>query len=433
MSSIKVLVVDDSLTFRAILLSVLEKFKVIEQTRQAKDGIEALNILETYEPDLVLLDIEMPRLSGLPTLRIAKRRYPHIEFLIVSGATRGAAELTVQAIDAGAIDFIVKPKATVQSSGAETMERRLSPFIRYIAARPPSLLKLKKKKALNWSDSLVETTPGISSSSIKDILKKSKTIKDPEKIVDPDLNIDSRASHRAETTRYNGFFTANEEQDSGLKGSHYQKLVNTYTKHSDKFRLKLVVIGASTGSPGVLTSIISNMPPHFPAPIVVIVHLPDTFAISFARHLAAKSKISVSLASDNQVMLPGTVYVARADKHLTVAFDPNIALGHIPYKFVYDDSPPVNGIRPSIDKMFFSLAHSGVTGCLGIIMTGMGKDGTAGISELSQLPGNYFIAQSPDTCVVSSMPQSLINSNLANEIVDLDDLSSAIISKGQNL
>ena len=109
MDGLKVLVVDDSPTFRAILRSVLDRFTEIIETREACDGIDALNILEDYSPDLVLLDIEMPRLSGLPTLRIARRRYPAIEVLIVSGATHGSAELTVQALDAGAIDFIIKP------------------------------------------------------------------------------------------------------------------------------------------------------------------------------------------------------------------------------------------------------------------------------------------------------------------------------------
>ena len=149
MSELKLLIVDDSSTFRAILLSVLEKFPEVKEVRQAIDGIDALNILEDYTPDLMLLDIEMPRLSGLPTLRIARRRYPDIEVLIVSGASRGAAELTVQALDGGAIDFIVKPKTSNARTSSDSLFKRLSPFIRFIGARPEKESFIQKRDALS--------------------------------------------------------------------------------------------------------------------------------------------------------------------------------------------------------------------------------------------------------------------------------------------
>jgi two-component system chemotaxis response regulator CheB len=332
-------------------------------------------------------------LSGLATLRISKRRYPAIDILIVSGATKSSADLTVEALDGGAIDFIVKPKATNAQAGNDSLYKRLSPFIRYLAVRPERKPLVKKNRPLNWTDSFIDTSHGIRESNVQEILKNFRMEKDPGKsqIETTELPKDSRKTNLSP-------------------------------------KMKMVVIGASTGSPGALASIIPKLPANFPVPIILIVHLPDSFSASFAKHLANKSQIRVTLANNDEMLLPSTVYLAKADKHLTVQFDSSFGPGMLPYRLVYLDTPPVNGICPSIDLMFESLSEAAATGCVGVIMTGMGKDGTKGLRMLKDIPGNYCIAQNPETCVVGSMPLSIINNNLADEVVDLENLASAIIS-----
>lgn len=427
MSGLKVLVVDDSPTFRAILRSVLDRFTEITETREACDGIDALNILEDYSPDLVLLDIEMPRLSGLPTLRIARRRYPSIEVLIVSGATRGSAELTVQALDGGAIDFIIKPRMTNAQAGNDSLHKRLSPFIRYIAVRPERGSSIKKKRHVDWTDSLLDTSPGIPVSHIQNALKDYGAPRDPEKVKVESSQI---AANNVPQTKPDLLPVKSEKVKTPTATEQLARKSRTPAPHTN---MRLVVIGASTGSPGALASMIPLLPANFPAPIILIVHLPDTFSASFAKHLAKKSQIRVTLANEDEMLLPSTVYLARADKHLIVKFDSSFGPGILPYRLSYLDTPPVDGICPSINLMFESLAEASATGCLGVIMTGMGKDGTKGLRMLKEIPGNYCIAQSPESCVVGSMPLSVINDNIADEVVDLEDLASAIIDVVKNV
>jgi len=361
MNKLHVLIADDSPAFRSILADVMAGFPEVGRIHHAVDGVEAIETLKTMQVNLVLLDLDMPRLGGLPTLRLARQLAPDASIVVISGLSRNAADLTLRAIEAGALDFVVKPRTGDPDASRAELGRRLAPYVKFGIAR---------RDGAGRRDSRPMPAP-------------------------------RQSADRAVAT--------------------------------DGFRPRLVAIGASTGAPGALVTVASGMPSDFPLPILLVVHLPAPFTDSFARYLGTKSTLPVHVAEDGMTLAGGAIHLAKGDRHLEVRADRQAS--GVGLTLVQTDDPPVEGLRPSFDVLLESLVQAGTTGCVAVIMTGLGRDGTQGIRRLKGLPGNLCVVQDPDTCIAPSMPRNVINAGLADHVVPLlglaDRLQSCVTRDGR--
>ena len=183
-------------------------------------------------------------------------------------------------------------------------------------------------------------------------------------------------------------------------------------------RMRLVVIGSSTGGPQALQTVITGLPEHFPCPVVIVQHMPAGFTNALAGRLDGVSKVKVCEAKNGDVLEAGCVYIAPGNYHLRILHEAGIR------RIALSDEPPVGNHRPAVNVMYESVAHLG-RDVVAVILTGMGNDGRDGLRKIKE-NGGYCIAQDEATCVVYGMPKSVIDAGLADEICPLPQIASAI-------
>jgi two-component system chemotaxis response regulator CheB len=189
-----------------------------------------------------------------------------------------------------------------------------------------------------------------------------------------------------------------------------------------RYASKIVAIGISTGGPNALQYLFSQIPEDFPGCILVVQHMPEGFTEMFARRLDESSALEVKEAQSGDLLLAGRALICPGNRHMKVC---HMEHGDVT---ILVDQPRVNGHRPSVDVLFNSVAHTLGNKVVGVLMTGMGEDGAAGMGAI-QAAGGVTLAQSPDTCVVDSMPRSAISRGFASRVVSLSGLSSVLQSK----
>jgi protein-glutamate methylesterase cheB len=183
-------------------------------------------------------------------------------------------------------------------------------------------------------------------------------------------------------------------------------------------RMRIVVVGSSTGGPQALQTVITSLPEDFPCPVVVVQHMPPGFTNALAGRLHCVSKVRVQEARDGDILKPGCVYIAPGDRHLRVLSESGAR------RIVLSDEPPVGNHRPAVNVMYDSVAHLGKD-VVAVILTGMGNDGREGMRKI-KANGGYCIAQDEATCIVYGMPKSVIDAGLADEICPLPQIAHAI-------
>lgn len=330
---IKLLIVDDSAFMRRAISDIVEEIEGIEVVGIARNGLDALEKIPKLNPDVITLDIEMPKLNGIEmpklngieTLKIIKANYdiPIIMLSSISGT-----DVTIEALQIGAYDFIEK---------AVDINSNLSSFKQELNSKILSLFK------------------------IKPIKKKTKAVNN---------------------------------------------------KNKDCNGIKAVVIGASTGGPKALVYLISNLPKKIKVPIFIVQHMPSGFTTSLALRMDKESNISVVEAEEGMSIQNNMVYLAPGDFHMTLNNG----------KICLDTKDKIHGVRPAVDYLFETAADIYKDSLLGIILTGMGKDGTAGMSTIKDY-GGYNIAESEESCVVYGMPGSAVSKGIVDEILDLEEIS----------
>lgn len=345
---IKVLIVDDSALVRRVLREMLTAHEDFEVVGSAPDPIYARELIKRLNPDVLTLDVEMPRMDGLEFLGRLMRLRP-MPVVMVSSLTERGSEVTLRALELGAVDFIAKPKLDI--------ERGLSGYADELAdklrAAAHARLRRPQMQSIQPSNSADVVLPAI--------------------------------SNRITSTE------------------------------------KLVMIGASTGGTEALREVLVRMPPDSPA-ILVAQHMPPGFTRTFAKRLDSLCRLTVMEAEHGQRILPGHAYIAPGHSHLLL----NRSGSN--YVVELSDAPPVNRHRPSVDALFRSAANNAGANALGVILTGMGKDGAAGLLEMHNR-GAHTIAQSEESCVVFGMPREAIANGGAAEIVDLGDIAERIIAR----
>lgn len=338
---IKVLVVDDSFVMRKVITRILEKDPQIEIAGTAGDGREALEKIESLQPDVMTLDIEMPVMNGIDVLRqvMAKRPMPVI---MMSALTKEGADITIEALNLGACDFVTKDLSGFTSAAA-CIEGELINKVKNVA-------KNKAKYLLKRLDA-----------------KKKPVALNPDK----------------------------------------------------KIRHEILSIGASTGGPPALQHILSSLPGDFPIPVVIAQHMPKIFTQSFAQRLNALSRLEVKEAEDKEVLKAGVALVAPGDTHISLKRrGRDVVVEFVDgARFIY---------RPSVDLLMSTTAEAYESLSIGVILTGMGNDGLAGMKELKSKNG-YVIAQNEETCVVYGMPKAVVNANITDAVLPVDKIPEEIM------
>ncbi|MBU0516803.1 MAG: chemotaxis response regulator protein-glutamate methylesterase [Proteobacteria bacterium] len=340
---IRVLVVDDSSFMRQSLKRMLETDPQIEVVATARDGLDGLEKVQKLNPDVVTLDVEMPRLDGLGALARIMATSPRPVIMISSLTTEGA-RATLSALDMGAVDFIPKD---LGRAGQDIVTIR---------------------------DQLIQKVKAVAGRRVRSFL--------------------SRAHRKAAAPA--GPMPSVRSGDVGL-----------------------VAVGASTGGPPALQTILTRLPAHFPAPLVIVQHMPPAFTGPFAQRLDSVCALTVSEASHGQTLQPGHALVAPGGKHLT------LRRRGTRVEVVLSDEPAKTLHRPSADVMMSSAAATYRQQCLGVILTGMGHDGQEGMAAIKRTQGRT-LAQDEASCVVYGMPRAVVEAGLADAVVDLENMARVI-------
>jgi two-component system, chemotaxis family, protein-glutamate methylesterase/glutaminase len=341
-SRVRVLVVDDSALMRKLIPQMLQGDPSIEVVGTAMDGLLGLKKIGDLRPDVVTLDLEMPRMDGLAMLREIVRQY-QIPVIVVSSHTSKGAYSALNALSLGAFDFVAKP-VTTQTGGLEQIARELA-----VKIKVASISRLPKQTLESPHATQPASKPLLSS--------------------DPPTRV--------------------------------------------------IAMGVSTGGPNALHYVCSQLPADFAGCLLIVQHMPEGFTGMFARRLNDCSSLNVGEATSGEMLRPGRAMICPGNRHLKVRRTPQ---GNM---VVLADQAPVNGHRPSVDVLFRSVAAELGKESVAVLMTGMGDDGAEGMRAV-HAAGGVTIAQSPESCVVDSMPHAAIEAGIVSRIVPLDTIPSVL-------
>ncbi|MDX6229127.1 MAG: two-component system, chemotaxis family, protein-glutamate methylesterase/glutaminase [Frankiales bacterium] len=355
MSTIKVLVVDDSVVVRRLVTTALCSDPGIEVVGTASSGRLALDKISQLNPDLVTLDIEMPDMDGLETLKELRRRHPKLPVVMFSSLTERGAAITLDALTFGANDYVCKPAKV--SSPDEAM-----------ASVRDQLIPKIKALTIGRSGPAAVSRPAAPSAPM---------------LVRPRVAIPSRGA-----------------EPGGP--------------------VDVIAIGASTGGPDALASILAKLPADFPVPVVIVQHMPPLFTRLFAQRLNTASQVTVREARDGDLVEPGTVLIAPGDFHLSVKRD------GLTVRAVTHQEGPENWVRPAVDVLFRSVAEAYGERALGVVLTGMGQDGIRGVEKMVEA-GAQIVVQDEATSVVWGMPGVVAAAGLAHRILPMADVAPHLI------
>ncbi|MFB3924434.1 MAG: chemotaxis response regulator protein-glutamate methylesterase [Syntrophales bacterium] len=341
---IRVLVVDDSAIVRKIFSEELSKYPDIEVVGTAPDPFVARDKILHLQPDVITLDIEMPRMDGLTFLRKLMRYYP-LPVIIVSSLTPKGSKMALEALESGAIEVVAKPGG---SYSVGDMSEQLADKIRAVSR-------------VNMKKGPVETSPSEVDKPIQPLSGKSL----------------SRTTHQ------------------------------------------IIAIGASTGGTEALKKIISKMPPNVPG-ILIVQHMPANFTTAFAERLNSVAQIRVKEAQNNDSVIPGTALLAPGNFHMI------LRRSGARYYVEVKDGPMVHHQRPAVDVLFNSAAKYAGSNAVGVILTGMGADGAAGLLEMKKA-GARTIAQDEKSCIVFGMPKEAVKLGAVDKVVPLSHIAEEIL------
>lgn len=363
MSKIKVLVVDDSILFQEFLLNALNKDPELQVVAVAKDPFEAKDAIMKHKPDVMTLDVEMPRMNGIEFLRQLLPQYK-LPTVMVSSLN----EVVFDALSVGAVDFVTKPSSLTAKNINEFVKDEL-------------IVKIKAAAAS------------------KIIISKPITHKKPPSIPKkPAVKIDDTTLERI--------------------ASKINSHSHSVPKSNSKNPIHLIAIGASTGGTEAILSVLLQLKPDLPG-IVITQHMPPGFTEMYAKRLDSKCSLHVKEAETGDIIKRGTVLIAPGDKHLTVCKEGNI------YKAICSEGAKVSGHCPSVDILFSSVAETVQKNALGIILTGMGADGATGLL-LMHMQGAETIGQDEESCVVYGMPKVAFKTGAVKYQLPLESIPGKI-------
>jgi two-component system, chemotaxis family, protein-glutamate methylesterase/glutaminase len=367
---IRVMIVDDAVVARSMMTRWIEAEPDMMIAAALRSGREALDRLEATDPDVVLLDVDMPELDGIAALPLLLRQKRDLVVIMVSTLTRRSAELSLRALALGATDYIPKPETTYEAMTSAEFRRELIDKVR----------NLGRKRVV-----MREPAPPL----VPDEPTRQKPAA-PQRA-------DERAPRQPERgpIRLRPFAVA---------------------------MPRALLIGSSTGGPQALSTVIQKLPAAIDrAPLLITQHMPPMFTTVLAEHLSRVSGRGAHEAEHDEPVLAGGIYVAPGGRHMRVVRQGErvkIALG---------DDPPINFCKPSVDPLFTSAAQVWGPGTLALILTGMGSDGTGGAAAIVEAGGSV-IAQDEATSVVWGMPRSVAQAGLCSAVLPVNQIAGKILS-----
>lgn len=423
---IKVLIVDDSAFMRSSLNRMIESDPEIEVVGQAKDGLDALEKIAALNPDVITLDIEMPKMDGLATLEEIMKRFPK-PVLMVSSLTAEGADATLRALELGALDYM--PKYQNNSVVFAVQQEELTSKIKYLSRRAAyvksraSLLKPQQSKVAPIKSSALGTVLGQTSAQTAKALEGLGGVGVATSTTRATLgsSAQTKLSPASISAQKPTLFTQSAKATSLTTASPNASVSSATSKPSlihGRPKRDIVAIGVSTGGPPAVQKVLSELPANFPAAILIAQHMPSAFTGAFAKRLDSLSQISVKEAEDGDKLTPGWAYVCPGGQHISIVM--NGALPQI--KISYD--PPGELYKPAANILNESAAIL-ASKVVGLTMTGMGSDGIIGTKVL-KAKGGYILAQNEESCVVYGMPRAVVEAKLADEVLDLDDIAEAL-------
>lgn len=386
---IRVLVVDDSAFMRKAIEIILQKDPEIKVVGQAGSGLEALDLIGKLDPDVITMDVEMPRMDGITAVREIMSRCPKPVLMISSVTTQGA-ETTLRALEAGAMDFISKPASHV-SLDIVLLEQEIRDKIKAVSKRrPPAIRKPPSPVPPNLPAKPGKTAGTLAAPAFSSMPAVGK------------YGLSTRSSAAAT-----------------VPGNASASFV--IVKPAGRTLRDIVSIGVSTGGPPAVQKVLSAFPADFPVPIVIAQHMPAAFTGPFARRLDNACEITVQEAVSGEVLKPGVAYVSPGGRHIRVEAKLSTITVYV------TDEPKGALYKPSANVLHESVGNALGRRALGVQLTGMGSDGLEGIRVLKE-KGGRALAQSDASCVVYGMPKAIVDAGLADEVVDIDEMALAIMS-----
>ena len=366
------MVVDDAVVARSMMTRWIEAEPDMAVAAAVRSGREALERIEAADPDVVLLDVDMPELDGITALPLLLGKKRDVVVIMVSTLTRRSAELSFRALALGATDYIPKPETTYEAMTSAAFHRELIDKIRGLARRRAPL---REHPAPPLAP---EEAPR-------------PRIQPPAASRVPEIKL-PRPPRAEITLRPFGVIVP-----------------------------RAIVIGSSTGGPQALTALLEKLAAAIDrAPVLITQHMPPTFTTVLAEHLRRISGRGAHEAEHGETVLAGSVYLAPGGRHMRVVRDGDIV------KIAIGDDPPVNFCRPSVDPLFSSAAAVWGAGVLAMVLTGMGTDGTRGAADVVAAGGSV-IAQDEATSVVWGMPRSVAQAGLCSAVLPLDQMAARLL------
>lgn len=343
----RVVVIDDSALIRKVLTDIINRERDMEVVGAARDPLVAREMIRELNPDVLTLDVEMPKMDGLDFLERLMRLRP-MPVVMVSTLTERGSEITLRALEFGAVDFVAKPKLDI-ANGMRDYAQQITDKIRVAAVATVS----QRQPARTPSPGTDSTLPTLNN-----------------------------------------------------------RLISTE---------RVIVIAASTGGTEAIKEVLTELPHDSPA-VLIAQHMPEGFTRSFANRLNGVCRIAVKEAEHGERILPGHAYVAPGHSHLL------LRRSGANYMSELAQSAPVNRHRPSCDVLFHSAAECAGKNAIGVILTGMGKDGAEGLLAMHEA-GAFTYAQDQASCVVFGMPKEAVRMGGVDESVPLREMARRILAK----
>lgn len=387
---INVLICDDSALMRNLISRIIDGTEGMTVVGKAMNGKFLVEKIPTLKPDVIILDIEMPMMNGIEFLKYRKENKIDIPVIILSSIAEKGASVTMQCLELGASDFITKPNGSVSADISSVADR----LVELISSYGGSYARRKHGKTVRSTDFYANLAA--------------------DKAVERKLT-----STLGESKAKEFLFSRKTELPSRTIPFNTSKEPATITPVRSGGRIEVIAIGISTGGPNALREVFKDIDPHLKQPILVVQHMPAGFTKEFANSLDKICPLSVKEAEDGDIITEGHIYIAPGNYHIVV----EQTLGRRQIRL--SQEPQRNGHRPSADVLFESVAKIYQNHALGVIMTGMGRDGAVELAEMRK-QGAWTLGQDERSAVVYGMPKVAYELGGVQKQVSLDNMAAEI-------
>lgn len=387
MDTIDVLIVDDSALMRNLVSKMLENVPGIRIAAKAMNGQMALEKIPRDNPDIVILDLEMPVMTGIEFMRERKKSNIDVPVIILSSIAHRGAAVTMECLELGASDFLLKPS----NVGSEDIGKVADRVVQMVQSYGGSYARKKGKKIpfFGWGTEARSSASAAPAKPAETVVPQDKGAEVPKAPVSSAFTVPPSAqSEPIQAVRESG-------------------------------PIDIIVFGISTGGPNALREVFAGLSPNIKKPMVVVQHMPAGFTAEFAASLNNICPLEVKEAAEGDLLKEGRILIAPGGYHVVVERRRLASIVHL------NQEPPRNGHRPSADVLFESVVKEYQANALGIIMTGMGKDGAAQLAEMRR-QGARTLGQDADSCIVYGMPRAAWEMGAVQKQVPLNKMAEAI-------